>query len=93
MTTIAVFAGAGLALLVLVVLAGHRTLRQGAPTSGGMADGLGSFIDVFDPARARADRDLRSHDNQGTVTPDPHDDDRPVRVDLASGVVRVRRTR
>lgn len=92
MTTIAVFAGAGLALLVLVVLAGHRTLRRGAPAGGGLADGMGNFIDVFDPARARADRDLRSHDDQGTVTPNPDDDDRPVRVDLARGVVRVRKT-
>lgn len=92
MTTIAVFAGAGLVLLVLVVAAGHRTLRNGGPTGSGMADGLGSFIDVFDPARARADRDLKSHDNQGTVTPNPDDDDRPVRVDLNKGVVRVRKT-
>jgi hypothetical protein len=92
MTTMVVFAGAGLALLVLVVLAGNRTMRRGGPTGGGMADGLGSFIDVFDPARARADRDLKSHDNQGTVTPNPDDDDRPVRVDLGKGVVRVRKT-
>ncbi|WP_436699214.1 hypothetical protein [Nocardioides sp. BYT-33-1] len=92
MTTVAVFGGAGLALLVLVVLAGNRTLRRGGPTGTGMADGMGNFIDVFDPARARADRDLRSHDDQGVVTPNPDDDDRPVRVDLGKGVVRVRRT-
>lgn len=89
----AVFGGVGLVLLVLVVLAGHRTLRRGGPSGSGIADGLGSFIDVFDPARARADRDLESHDNQGTVTPDPDEDDRPVRVDLAAGVARVRRAR
>lgn len=89
----AVFGGVGVALLVLVLVAGHRTLRHGGPGGSGIADGMGSFIDVFDPARARADRDLRSHDNQGTVTPEPDDDDRPVRVDLASGVAKVRRPR
>jgi len=92
MTTVAVFTGAGLVLLVLVVLAGHRTLRGAGPTGSGVADGLGSFIDVFDPARARADQDLRSHEHQGAVIPRPEDDDRPVRVDLNDGVVRVRRT-
>ncbi|XBB69864.1 hypothetical protein ABFU82_11300 [Nocardioides sp. WV_118_6] len=89
--TVAVFAGAGVVLLVLVILAGHRTLRSGGPTGSGVADGMGNFIDVFDPARARADRDLKSHDNQGAVTPNPDDDDRPVRVDLAKGVVRVKK--
>lgn len=91
MTTVAVFAGVGLLLLVLVVVAGNRVLRSDNPVSSGMADGLGNFIDVFDPARARADRDLKSHDNQGAVTPNPDDDDRPVRVDLDRGVARVRR--
>lgn len=91
MTTVAVFAGVGVLLLVLVVVAGNRVLRSDSPVSSGMADGLGNFIDVFDPARARADRDLKSHDNQGVVTPDPDDDDRPVRVDLDAGVAKVRR--
>lgn len=93
MTTVAVFTGAGLLLLVLVVVAGNRVLRSDNPVSSGMADGLGNFIDVFDPARARADRDLKSHDNQGVVTPNPDDDDRPVRVDLDSGIATVRRPR
>lgn len=93
MTTVLVFAGAGLVLLALVVVAGNRVLRADHPVSSGMADGLGNFIDVFDPARARADRDLRSHDNQGVVTPDPDDDDRPVRIDLDSGVAKVRKPR
>jgi len=39
------------------------------------------------------DRDLKSHDNQGAVTPQPDDDDRPVRVDLDRGVATVRRPR
>ena len=93
MVATAVFVGAGLLLLVLVVVAGNRVLRSDNPVSSGMADGLGSFIDVFDPARARADRDLKSHDNQGVVTPNPDDDDRPVRVDLDRRVAKVRRPR
>ncbi|NYI43360.1 hypothetical protein BJ993_000440 [Nocardioides aromaticivorans] len=94
MVTVAVFVGAGLLLLVLVVVAGNRVLRSDNPVSSGMADGLGSFIDVFDPARARADRDLKSHDNQGVVTPNPDDDDdRPVRVDLDRRVAKVRKPR
>lgn len=93
MVTVAVFVGAALLLLVLVVVAGNRVLRSDNPVSSGMADGLGSFIDVFDPARARADRDLKSHDNQGVVTPNPDDDDRPVRVDLTRGIARVRKPR
>ena len=90
--TVAVFLGAGVLLLVLVVVSGNRVLRSDGPVSSGMADGLGTFIDVFDPARARADRDLKSHDNQGAVTPNPDDDDRPVRVDLDRGVAKVRRS-
>lgn len=90
--TVAVFVGVALLLLALVVVAGNRVLRSDNPVSSGMADGLGNFIDVFDPARARADRDLKSHDNQGVVTPNPDDDDRPVRIDLDSGVAKVRRS-
>ncbi len=90
---VAVFVAVGLLLLALVVVAGNRVLRSDNPVSSGMADGLGNFIDVFDPARARADRDLKSHDNQGVVTPNPDDDDRPVRIDLDSGVAKVRRSR
>jgi hypothetical protein len=92
MTTVAVLLGAGAVLLLLVVVAGTRMIRSDHPVGGGAADAMGNFIDVFDPARARADRDLRSHDNQGVVTPNPDDDDRPVRVDLHRGVARIRRT-
>lgn len=91
MTTVLVLVGAGLLLLVLVVVAGNRILRTGGPASSGMADGLGSFIDVFDPARARADQDLRSHRNQGAVIPNPEDDEPPVVVDLVKKVARIRR--
>lgn len=89
--TIVVFTIAGLLVLVLVIAAGHRILRSDSGIGGGVADGLGSFIDVFDPARARADRDLKSHNNQGAVIPNPDDDDRPVEVDLVKGTARIRR--
>jgi hypothetical protein len=51
-----VFGLAGVIVLGLVVVAaGQRFLRPGRRSSG-MADSLGNFIDVFDPARARAIR-------------------------------------
>jgi|GEM_PF-1830769 len=50
--------------------------RAGA--GSGMADGLGSFIDVFDPGRARSDRDLKDHHNAGPVTRTPDDEDDPI---------------
>lgn len=88
-----VLVGAGLLLLALVVWAGHRTLTTGDRTGGGgTADAMGNFIDVFDPARARADRDLQSKDHQGEIVPSP-DDDLPVRVDLSTGKATVRRPR
>jgi hypothetical protein len=90
--TLVVFVVAGLLLLGLVVLAGTRMLRHHDGTGSGAADALGNFIDVFDPARARADRDLDSREHQGEIIPSPNDDDRPVRVDLSRGTARIRRT-
>jgi hypothetical protein len=90
-----VVVGVALALVaVLVLWAGHRMLTSEGPHSSGMADGLGSFIDVFDPARARADDDLRSHKSMGEVLPSPDDEDHPVwKVDLHHGTVRIPRAR
>jgi hypothetical protein len=87
-----VFAAAGLLVLGLVVRAGHRmvTARRSG-SSGATAGALGNFIDVFDPARARADRDLQSKDHQGDVLPSPDDHDQPLSVDLDAGTARVRR--
>ena len=90
--TLVVFSVAGLLLLGLVVLAGTHLLRHHDGTGSGSADALGNFIDVFDPARARADRDLDSREHQGEIVPSPGDDDRPVTVDLAKGTARIRRT-
>jgi len=88
-----VFGLAGLLVLCLVMWAGHRMLterRSGASSATGGA--LGNFIDVFDPARARADLDLDSKEHQGEVLPSPDDYDLPVKVDLESGRARISRS-
>ncbi len=88
-----VFGLAGLLVLGLVAWAGHRMLtghRGGATSATGGA--LGNFIDVFDPARARADLDLDSKEHQGEVLPSPDDHDLPVRVDLESRRARISRS-
>ena len=72
------FVIAGAAVLVLLAWAGHRMLTSADRVGGGASDALGSFIDVFDPARARADRDLESKEHQGEVAPSPDDEDLPV---------------
>jgi hypothetical protein len=81
-------------MMVLVVLAGTRMLRGRSSGAGAFAGGaLGNFIDVFDPARSRAERDLESREHQGDVLPSPDEDDRAVAVDLDSRTARVRRDR
>ncbi|MDP3890752.1 hypothetical protein [Nocardioides sp.] len=71
---------AGTAVAVLVVVAAHHTLVRGRGGSG-TADALGNFIDVFDPGRARAARDLKDWEHTGPVIPSPDDDDEaPVRL-------------
>ncbi len=64
----------------LVFWASHRMLLGSREGSTSISDGLGTFIDVFDPARARADEDLKSRQNQGPVMPTPDDEDDPVRL-------------
>ena len=71
----------------LVIWVGHRMVTTDRPHSTAAADALGNFIDVFDPARARADRDLESHKNMGEVLPNPDGDDGHPRwtIDLYRG--------
>jgi hypothetical protein len=88
----------GLAAFGLTVWAGHRALRSADGSHAGVADAFGNFIDVFDPARARADRDLKQHFNAGPVTrtPDDDDDDRLRLIRNPDGsprAVRIRRAR
>jgi hypothetical protein len=87
-----VIGAAGVLLLILVVWAGHRMLRNPTGNGGGVADGMGVFVDVFDPARARADRDLKSKDNETQVVPSPGGDGHPIQIDQASMQVRIRRS-
>ena len=92
--TVWVFAAALVVVGALIVWSGHRMLRNGGAPSSGASDALGSFIDVFDPARARADRDLESHKNMGEVLPSPDDDEDDGHphwtLDLLRGEVRIR---
>lgn len=74
----------------LALWAGFRTMTTRRPGPSGTADALGNFIDVFDPARARADRDLASRRHMGAVLPAPDDDEHASRVDLQRGVARIR---
>jgi hypothetical protein len=89
-TTVLVFGAAGAVVLALVVWAGTRMVRT-STGGAGIADGLGNFNEVFDPARARADQDLKSKEHQGEVVPLPEDEDRPVAVDLISMRARIKR--
>lgn len=78
-------------VLGLLVAAGNKLLRSSRRgVSSGLGDGLGSFIDVFDPGNARAARDLKEQDNIGQVVPSP-DGDQPHEVDLHTGRITIRR--
>jgi hypothetical protein len=71
----------GALTIALLTWAGHRALMSANGSGSGIADAMGNFIDVFEPARARAARDLQDHQNQGPVAPVPDDeDDAPVRL-------------
>lgn len=85
------YVGAGVLVLGLVVWAGHRMLTTGPQGGGGSSNALGGFSDVFEPARARADDDLKSKENQLEVTPSPEDDDRPMVIDPVRMTVTVRK--
>lgn len=65
----------GVLVMALAVWAGHRALVRADGSGAGIADAFGNFIDVFEPARARAARDLKDHENVGPVAPSPDDDD------------------
>ncbi|WP_134767374.1 hypothetical protein [Nocardioides sp. 1609] len=80
----------GLVLLFLALWVGHRSLGAGGPSSAG-GNALAGGFEVFDPARARAREDLDSKETEGEALPAPNDEDVPVRVDLKSGKVHVRR--
>ncbi|WGL52796.1 hypothetical protein P5P86_03000 [Nocardioides sp. BP30] len=82
---------AGLIAFGLIVRAGTRMVQHPDGSGGGVAHALGPLVEIFDPARARADQELESRRHQGSVSPTPEGDEPPVRVDLKRGTVRIRR--
>ncbi|UMG93039.1 hypothetical protein [Nocardioides sp. TF02-7] len=68
--TVVVWVAAGVLVLGLVVWTGTRMVRT-SEGGGGVGNGLGTFVDVFDPARARSDEDLKSKEHQREATPAP----------------------
>ena len=87
--TVAAWILGGLVVLLVVVIAGHRMIGSENSTST-FTDGIGSFGNVFDPARERSEDDLRSHKEQGEVAPTP-DGDYPVTIDLTKGTARFKK--
>ena len=87
--TVAITVAAVLVLGGLAVWFGNHSLRSGGPTSSG-GNALGGF-DVFDPGQGRGQEDLDSKETEGAVFPAPTDDERPVRVDLRTGKVHIRK--
>ena len=60
-----VFGVAVVVVLGLIIAACNKALRSSRRgVSSGIGDGLGNFIDVFDPGNARAARDLKEQDNR-----------------------------
>jgi len=95
-TALLVMGGAAVGMVLLTAVAVIRMQRSldrpgGRQGLGSVGDAFGNFIDVFDPARARADRDLDSKEHQGEILPAPDADDLPVTVDLESGTARIKR--
>lgn len=89
-------------LMVLVTVVGlgwfQRSLDKpgGRDGLGSIGDAFGNLIDVFEPAQARASRELKRHLDAGAVTRSPDDEDDPVQLingpDGRPRAVRVRRT-
>ncbi|MCW2815953.1 MAG: hypothetical protein JWN84_3408 [Nocardioides sp.] len=85
-TVAVVLVSAGLALWF-----GHHSLRSGGPSSSGVGNAFGGF-DVFDPGQGRMKEDLDSKDTEGEMFAAPDEEDRPVRVDLRTGKIHIRKT-
>ncbi|MEI2712618.1 MAG: hypothetical protein V9G04_04805 [Nocardioides sp.] len=61
--------------LIVVAALGGRMIRNAGAGSAGLGDAFGNMIDVFDPGKARQQRDIKEHFNQGPVTRTPDDDE------------------
>jgi hypothetical protein len=86
-----VLGASGVLVLLLVIWAGHRMLRNPTGTGGGVADGMGVFIDAFDPGRARADLDLKSKDHEAEIMPSADGDERRSEINHLTMKARIRR--
>jgi hypothetical protein len=91
-------------LMVLATIVGlvrfQRSLDRpgGRDGMGGIADAFGNLIDVYDPAQARAAREIKRYEDAGPVTRSPDDEDEdPVQLirgpDGSPRAVRIRRPR
>lgn len=84
--------GAAVVALPILVWLSHRMLTTSGDGGSGGADAFGAIVDVFEPARARADKDLESHNTMRQDTPTPGDDlgrsfneGRPIRIRRPDG--------
>ena len=84
-TVVAVLVSVGLAVWL-----GHRSLGASGSSSAGAGNAFGGF-DVFDPGQGRMRDELDSKETEGEVFPAPDDDERPVRVDLRTGKIHIRK--
>lgn len=82
--------GVVVVLGVAAIWFGNHSLRSSGPSSSGVGNALGGF-DVFDPGRARMQEDLDSKETEGSQFPADDGDERPVRVDLHSNKVHIRK--
>ncbi len=83
--------GAGLLAFPAVLWASHRMLTtthaDGTGGSGG-SDPFGGLVEAFEPARARADADLQSHNTMRQDAPAPGKDPGST---IGEGHIRLRR--
>jgi hypothetical protein len=85
-TVVAVLVSAGLAIWF-----GNHSLRsQDGSSSAGVGNAFGGF-DVFDPGQGRMKDELDSKETEGEMFAAPEEDDRPIRVDLRSNTIHIRK--
>ena len=79
--------------LPILIWISHRMLSSshadGTGGSGG-SDAFGGMVDAFEPARARADADLESHNTMRQQLPAPGDDPGPPEI-IDGTSIRIRR--
>lgn len=87
---VVLFSVLGVVLLTaLAIWFGNHSLRNPGPTSSG-GNAFGGF-EVFDPGQGRMREELDSKETEGEMFAAPDEEDRPVRVDLHTGRVHIRK--